>query len=565
MAAKVDFSNPDWFNAETVEDILPEVKKPTKRAKRILELAKQFPITQGRHASKRFGDVIMPWQERFILGTFSCRQSCLKASKNSGKTLMEAALANAIVLESAERKANKRLTVIFMSASIEAAKIAWDHLFNGINNDDYLSGLYKPNIQSRELTHIDSGIVIKVIAPEMRSCVGRRILAALIDEVHECARISAFSDCIDQLIRGGGEQDDFTFFSISTAPIGKAQGYYLEWIQKARAVRDGLISGADLYPALFEWPIKERPDLSIEDTSTWWRGCPSLITEANPRGIIELSTLIREFDDAKNDAEINGARSMMLLASQRLGIEAEDRDQQGHTLLSEYWSRCAVVEIPAEGLEKGIPVFGLDPSGGLSDPFAVIMLLSVGGEYWAQSRQFLLRDAYDSAPDKLKVIYDEAVAAGELSLHHSSKEIEAQVLNWIQKKSGSVGDIHGPKYYGGDAAGLAGWTRRFEQQFDEYIPIPQGWQLGASFHHLAGLCHDQSFKHTNQPLLTENVMNLRMENDRLKKADAGLSGQGFAKVDGAFALMSAIAIATEHRDQELTPDEVANMVGGISR
>lgn len=548
MATKVNFSNPEWFNAERVEDILPEVKKPTKRALRILELAKNFPITQGKHAGKRFGDVIMPWQERFILGTFSCRKSALKASKNSGKTLMEAALANAIVLESAERGANKRLTVIFMSASIEAAKIAWDHLFNGINNDDYLSGLYKPNIQSRELVHIESGIVIKVIAPEMRSCVGRRILACLIDEVHECSSISAFSDCIDQLMRGGGEQDDFTFFSISTAPISKAKGYYLEWISRARAVRDGLIDDPDFYPALFEWPIKEREDLSIEDTSTWWRGCPSLITEANPNGIIELETLIREFDDAKNDAEVNGARSMMLLASQRLGIEAEDRDQQGHTLLSEYWSRCVVGEIPDEVIKRATPVFACDPSAGMSDPFAVVLLYLFDNRYWAISRQFLLKIAYDQAPDKLKYVYDAAIEAKELSLHNSSGEMELQVLSWISKMSGETGDIMADKFYGGDAAGLAGWTRRFELKFDEYIAIPQGWQLGASFHHLAGLCHDATFSHLNQPLLTENIMNLRMENDRLKKADAGLSGQGFAKVDGAFALMSAVAIATEHMD-----------------
>lgn len=249
---------------------------------------------------------------------------------------------------------------------------------------------------------------------------------------------------------------------------------------------------------------------------------------------------------------------MTLLASQRLGIEAEDRDQQGYTMLSEYWPRCKSEDIPEEVKQRGIPIFGCDPSSGISDPFAVVLLVQHDGKYWAQSRQFLLRDAYKSAPEKLRMVYDAAIESGELSLHHSASEMEAMALDWMDKTGREFGDVLSEKWYGGDAAGLAGWTRRFEHKFDKYIAIPQGWQLLASFHHLAGLCHDKSFHHSGQPLLSENVHNLRLENDRLKKVDAGLSGQGYAKTDGAFALMSAIAIATEHMEDGET--DFNNMV-----
>jgi len=239
--------------------------------------------------------------------------------------------------------------------------------------------------------------------------------------------------------------------------------------------------------------------------------------------------------------DVAGLQAYQNLLSQRLGIEADERQGGGLTLLSEYWDDCKTDALPA--FASNAVYIACDPSSGLSDPFATTLMYEVNGVLCVLSRQWLTEEGYSRAPNKLRRIYDQANAARELIVVPSTQypvpsthEIESGVFSYINEIISRAG---GGATCGGDAAGLSGFKERFESAVWTYEPISQGWQLHAAFERMCGLAFDNQLLHLGQPLLTANVKNLRVDGNKLKKADGGESGQGQAKIDGVMAMLSA--------------------------
>ena len=340
----------------------------------------------------------------------------------------------------------------------------------------------------------------------MSSAVGRRCVALLVDEIFIAAKENKdFSAVVDQLRKGGGNfGDDFLHFSITTAPTAKSEGYYTQWLAKMRAVRDAKIEDASVLPALFEFPHDDT-SVEIDDPQQWWRGMPSLRTELNPIGTMDIEQLQRELDEAVQDAELTGGNSLELLLSQRLGIEPDERKGGGLTDLAETWVDNIVTTIPPASLadEGTVLAVGYDPSSGLQDPFAVVLLLKTDNGYYCESRQFLAQSGYDKAPERIRLIYDEAIACGELTIHEDALAIERAVFLFTSERASMPAS--GKVIRGGDAAGLAGFKERFEERYSDYEAIAQGWMLMQSFERASALSSGTKLQHTGQPLLTENI------------------------------------------------------------
>ena len=64
----------------------------------------------------------------------------------------------------------------------------------------------------------------------------------------------------------------------------------------------------------------------------------------------------------------------------------------------------------------------------------------------------------------------------------------------------------------------------------------------ASFERAAALSSAGKLQHTGQPLLAENIRSLTVKNGGLHKLDGNLSGVGWAKIDGAMAGLSSLAM-----------------------
>lgn len=579
-------ANPAWAWANCAADLVPTTDDPLGEGARMWRLCGNFIITQGPLAGRRLEEVPTSWQgpavryifgQRDAAGAKEVRRVLLKLGKGSGKSATAAAIALAVIMASAIRRTHMRALVVVVAADVASANIVFQHAFEAINADPELNTQFLSHVQSRTVTHVASGISMRVLAPELRAAVGLRPLLTIVDELHLAALLAPdFGRVLDQLRKGSANWGaDALEIDITTAPPERASGAYRETLGYARRVRDGKVVDRTFLPLLFEWPVRQRPDLNLHDPAQWWRGMPSL------GYTMDASELERELVEAVNASE---GESLSLLLSQRMGIEPDDRAELagGETVLRTRWPDVATRSRELPERFEGLLVATVD-AGGADDPQALTLLWKdPAGVVHVIVEQHLVRDGYERArqpgaarkatgedeasaagmSDLLK-LYDAAIEAGELQVHDSFAAMDMAIGARIAEAAGRA---YGDVVMGGDQYGRGGvGTALTEATGLPFEAISQGWKLGAAMATAEALLVDGALRVARGPLLDANVRNLVVEETktgalRFRKADAGLSGQGASKIDGVMCMLSALALQAQ-RLAERPSANLAAMVG----
>ena len=550
-------SNQNWMHANSARDLVPFMDEDDKDADLFVKLAGKFLLTQGQEAGRRLEDVWLPWQKDALRLAFQSRESMWLLGKGSGKSLSAGAFALATCMFHALKGKHSRGLIVCLAPSIPTARVVFDHIMEAILADPELRPLFASNVQDRSLTHKESGIKIQVLACEMKAAVGRRPIALIIDELHEIGRLNEGLAVTNQLRQGGRNAGrDFKVLSISTMSTGEPRGEFARALKYATKVRDAEIDDPTFAPLLYTFPLKEREDLNPLDPAEWWRGMPSLRTEAQP-GTMDAEELQKELTEA---AAAEDAESFGLLLSQRLGIQKNIDAQNAESILHGRWldaGKCSTA-IPAMAPDD-IWTIGVD-AGGLDDPLAVALLVRKSdGTLEIRPHQFLTQEGYDRAHASTRAIYDQAIGFGTLHVRPTAESMDAAVHAKIR----DVLNVNAWATIGGDEHGRAGFKARFEASVATFNSVPQTWVLGGSLANLEAALVDGRVKHPHCPLLNANVANLSIEetpngNRRLGKKDGRLSGQGHAKIDGVMALLSGMHLQTE---QETLVGDIGGMIG----
>lgn len=529
-------ANLEWSKAKSAVDLVPRLEIDLTLADRFVTLCGKFTLTQGAAAGKRFEEVMLPWQKAMLHASFQCRETFLVVGKGSGKTVGIAAYAIAFVMLSHIRKINTRGLVAVVASSIPTARVCFDHIQHAILADDELRQQFKSNVQSRSITHISSGITIQILSCSMDAAVGRRPCLLIVDEMHEVSTIANHKPVIDQLRLGGRNWgSDFKTVVISTMPVGKLEGEFARLYNYGCKVRDGKVADNDFLPIMFTFPLLERTDLDPLDESQWFRGMPSLTTSSQV-GTMDSEELRRELEAAAKAEDGDGFTNLL---SQRLGIANNLRDEDAESILHSRWHKCPEASpiVPI-----GLPVVAGVDMGGIDDPAALCVLFERGGETYAIINQYLTQAGYKRATDSLRDVYDAAIKVGSLKLFDTIDDLTAAM---VEQATQVNNNNRSSTVLGGDEHGVSGAKRMFEDAGLTFNSVPQTWVLGAALNALEGIILDRKLHHNHCPLAAENVRNLLIEhlpsgNKRLKKRDAGLSGQGSAKIDGTIALINAV-------------------------
>jgi phage terminase large subunit-like protein len=535
--------NQDWFNAETAADILPDFT-PTEDSELFIKLAGNLMLSQGKEAGRTLSEVILPWQTKFLRGFWNHKESFLMLSKGGGKSVLASAIAIAYTKYSHIRGINHRAMVAIMASSVPTAGIIFGHILEAVIGDPEIKSEFKTNLQSRTLKHIPSGIEIVVLSPSLDQAVGRRPCLIIWDEGHELAKIRDADKICSQLRMGARNFGrDARILTISTMSIDAPVGEFKRLLSLGRAVRDGTLVDSQFFPAIFEFPVVERPDLSPLDRGQWFRGAPSLRTDKQP-GTMDAEELD---DEIKAAANTEDRLQLSLILSQRLGIQSNLRQDEAESILHGYWGRAPKCgpDVPRDG----ITAIGVDV-GGVDDPFALgFVTRRPDGVHEIRVKQYLTRNGYDRAGGKNQPVYDEAIEQKTLEIHETVGGIELAVFAECKRMMGSLsnsivigGDEHG---------GVAGFSTRFSQEVCEFKSVPQrDYIMGSALTALESMLADGRLEHQHCPLLNENVQNLSItESDgngrKLRKKDAGLSGQGYAKIDGIVAAIIGVKLVGE--------------------
>jgi len=540
-------ANPDWFNASCPEDMLPTFDHDPE-ADLFVKLVGNYLLTQGTGvAGKMLSEVWLPWQRKFLHGFWRHRESFLMLQKGGSKSVMASGIAIAFTKYCHLRGINHRGLVCVMASSVSTAGIIWGHCLEAVLGDPDLRPEFKSNLQSRTLKHLPTGIEIVILAPSLEQATGRRPFLVIWDESHEASKLREYSAACHQLRAGAANAGtDSRILTISTMAVEEPVGEFKRVLEIARQVRDGKLQ-LDFFPAIFEMPNEtQRPDIDPLDSKHWFFGAPSLRYSPSDRGTMDAAEIQKEIDLA---VATEDPKQLSMTLSQRLGIAAGLGAGSGAWLVAERWDalpQCGMSMLNPNAMK---PTLGAD-IGGLDDLAAVVLIYWVGNVLHVHSRQFATQTAYERAHPNTRQLYDRAMQAGELTVHATASDLESA----IQRLASEVYSLYGSDLWcGGDQYGLAGFAPRFKGATGlDFRAVRQSFNLLASKNRIEGLAGDGAIAHEHLPLLAWNIANIRMDESgggiKLRKADAGASGQGQKKVDGLMALLGAIELL-EHPDR----------------
>ena len=552
-------ANREWFNAEQAVDLIPILKADDPEADKFVKFCGKFMLTQGVTGTPRLEELMLPWQERLFRSAFQAQTTMVLQGKGSGKSVSISAMALGYLMYCAANGLHQRGLIAVVAPSIPSAKIVFDHIMTAILADPALRGKFKSNVQNRSVEHKDTGIVIQILAAELKAVAGRRPIMAIYDELWNLGTMREGASVVDQLNRGGRNWGEaFKTIYITTMSVEAPAGVFRKTLDYARKVRSGEIEDDTFIPALFTFPIKEREDLSIDDPEQWWRGMPSLTTDKQ-RGTMDATMLAKEI----TDAAASGDRGEFdLLLSQRLGVERTDLGSTDQAPLHQFWPEIARTETapakPIDAVSVGVDI------GGLDDPAAVVALTRFNDKtLHAEPMQFLTLSGYDRAGPDLKETYDLAMDRGTLKVLGSAGDIDSEIAKIIMDKSAAA-----PFAYmaGGDEHGRAGSKQVLESLSGcVFTSVPQTYVLmGSALAALEANLMDHKITVAPCELLDANIGNalvtdLPSGGRKITKRDAGLSGIGQAKFDGLAALLNAVHLMNQSPDGSTA--DVSWMIG----
>ena len=531
-------ANPNWMHAPNAESMVPTFNDAPDDTL-FLKLFNSFLLTQGDVAGQRLGDVAMPWQTSLARAFMHVDEVVLTCGKGSGKTATSAALCLAFTMFSAIRGVNHRGIVGLFSSSVEAARVAYNHLMEAVIADFELAPLFKSNVQTKSLLHVSSGITIQVLSPELHSAASRRFCLIVFDELWQIAQLRDSTEMCNQARLGTRNFETSKIISITTQSTKAPVGEWARLLRYARRVRDGEVEDNRFLPVLYEYPLEQRPDLDVLDSANWWRGMPSLKVGSNTHGTMTLTALKGEFEAAQREGD---AGSLALLLSQRLGIQANIFDT-GESIVHARFSKLD--KCPIQPQPGGQQFLAIDP-GGLNDPAAACLLTVHGNRHDFTVFQYLTRYGFDKAIDSNKVVFQEALKFGTLQIFESAEELEQSLF----ADCAELIRLNPTVVVGGDPLGVAGFRERFEGFLNvPYVPVPQTTlNLSGALNRLEQLIEGGSVRHSGCPLLTYNVQCVAFEETagglrKISKQDTGrLENRG--KIDGFTAMLSALHMAS---------------------
>lgn len=440
-------------------------------------------------------------------------------------------------------------------ASTQAiASIAFRQLAGMVKADEYLGGVpgqkgrmrLQDNIKRITDTQNDSTLQVRSFDADVLT--GVIPTWCLLDELHLMSNDPRAADIVGQIRGGMISQPEAALFFITTQSFKPPAGVFLDELNKARNIRDGIDRDTRMLPVLYEFPDfiarakSERGREPWRDSKIWHWVTP------NAGKSITIARLEEEYQVAVKTSEEEVRR----WASQHLNI------QIGLSLRNDRWPGADFWE--DAGTEPGLTVEelvrrcdyiagGID-GGGLDDLLGGSM---VGreidtGRWLAIAKAWAHEGMLDRRKSEAATIRDFA-AAGDLSIVADIVTAYSELAEWfaVAQKAGRLGQVGidplgiGLIMEALEAAEIPNDYFDGEKQTDRMIGIPQGYRLQMPIKTAEVKLSNQTLVHTGSSLMAWAVGNAR----QVQAGNAILitkQASGTAKIDPLMALFDAVAI-----------------------
>lgn len=380
---------------------------------------------------------------------------------------------------------------------------------------------------------------LKIKTFDVNVLTGSKPVLVILDELHLLGKRSGASKVMVQIRNGLAKNPEGLLLVLTTQSDSRPAGVFLNDLERARAIRDGKITGQTL-PILYEFPedIASNPT-KWQDPDNWWMVLPNFGKSQR------LPYLIETF----RKAQFDGEHAMREWASQQLNIQISVGLRENVWAGAEYWERGALAGgLTLDDLIERCEVITCGGDGGGLDDlfgFAAIGRERDTGRWLLWAKAFISPEGQERRKANAE-LYEGFIKDGDLEVVEELPQDVDRIVEIVAriKDAGLLAGVGVDRWsLGGLVHGLAEIDVTEENGL--LGGVAQGIALAPTLKTVERKLVDGTFKHGNQPMMAWCAGNAIIH-----PTPAGMrvarDASGYGKIDPLVAALNAAALMTRN-------------------
>lgn len=390
----------------------------------------------------------------------------------------------------------------------------------------------------KQIVHRESNARLEVMTFDPSIITGRKVVGALIDELHVLGKNHRAAKAMVQLRGGMAPFPEAFLATITTQSDEPPVGVFAEDLERARAVRDGLRESAVL-PVLYEFPMEDQqsPDKRWRDPANWHMVTP------NAGRSIEIARLAAE----AKDEEEKGESAFRIWASQHLNIQIGVALAASGWAGAEYWERRGDPLLTLDALlaRCEVVVAGID-GGGLDDLLALAVIgRERGTRKWLHWSHAWAHEIVLERRKELEPLLRDFERDGDLTIVGLPGQDVDELADYIERIN-DAGLLPGKHAIGVDPAGIGAVVDELTAghrgiQMEQIIAVSQGWKLNGAIKTTERSVAGGDFVHGAQSIMAWAVGNAKVVPVG-NAVTITKQAAGSAKIDPLMATFNAVTL-----------------------
>lgn len=489
------------------------------------------------------GEASLPWLREFVQAVFGAEdpetgrrhinEIMLMVSKKNAKSTIAAAIMLCALIMNWRPSAE----LLILSPTKEIADNSYKPIRDMIKADAELSARLKVQDYFRQITHLETGATLKVVAADSDTVSGKKASFVFVDELHEFGKQAKASNMLLEATGGLASRPEGFVIYATTQSNEPPAGVFKQKLDYARKVRDGRVADRKFLPVIYEFPPAMLESRAYEDLNN------AYVTNPNWGASVDIERITQLHSQAKEGGEQEFKEFLAKHLNVEIGLNLRSDRWAG----ADFWESAVDRSITLDTLltRCEVAVVGID-GGGLDD----LLGLSVLGRERETGKWLLWCHAWVHriALERRKEIAPRLLdfqREGDLTIVDQPGDDVMAVADVITQVRDS-GLLPEQKGIGVDAAGIGDVideliTEARGIQMEQIVAISQGYRLNGAIKTTERKVAGRELLHAGRPMMNWCVGNARVED----KGNAILitkQASGKAKIDPLMSAFSAVSL-----------------------